>query len=102
MPPLDPDRYFNRFSEGLNKENILIFLGGSTKRIYQWHESYNSILTKLAIETGAYYIDIRQKFLEEINPERYICEDGIHPNDAGQKLIAQILYEKINEMLTAQ
>ncbi|NLJ70532.1 MAG: SGNH/GDSL hydrolase family protein [Clostridiaceae bacterium] len=99
LPPLDPDRYFNCFSKGLNKENLLTFLGGSTKRIYQWHESYNSVLTELAIETGALYIDVRQRFLEEINPERYMCEDGIHPNDEGHKLISEILYKKINEML---
>jgi acyl-CoA thioesterase-1 len=99
LPPLDPDRYFKRFSEGLNKENLLTFLGGSTKRIYQWHERYNSVLADLAIETGAHYIDIRQKFLEEINPEKYICEDGIHPNDEGHKLISEILYKKISEMI---
>ena len=102
LPPLDPDRYFKSFSKGLNKENLLIFLGGSTKRIYQWHESYNSVLTELAIETGAQYFDIRQKFLEEINPERYICEDGIHPNNAGHKLIAEILYKKINELVVTE
>jgi len=90
------DRYFQNFSKDLDKENLLLFLGGSTKRIYQWHESYNSVLTDLAIGTNAEYIDIRRVFLEKLNPEKYMCADGIHPNTKGHQLIAKLLAEKLD------
>ena len=41
LPPLDDEKYFNWVSRGKNKENILKWLGGSTKYIYRWHEMYN-------------------------------------------------------------
>lgn len=96
LPPLVADRYFQNFSKDLDKENLLLFLGGSTKRIYQWHESYNSVLTDLAIGTNAEYIDIRRVFLEKLNPEKYMCADGIHPNRKGHQLIAKFLAEKLD------
>lgn len=99
LPPLEPNRYFKVFSKNLNKENLLTFLGGSTKRIYQWHESYNSVLPNLASETGAFFIDIRRGFLEKRNPENYMCEDGIHPNEQGHKFIAEMIIEEINLLL---
>ena len=35
LPPLDPNRYFNWFSKGLNKSNILKWLG-DINMIYRW------------------------------------------------------------------
>lgn len=100
LPPLEPTRYFEQFSKTLNKDNILKFLGGSTKRIYQWHESYNSALPALAVETGSIHIDIRQGLLEELQPGKYMCLDGIHPNAAGHELIEKIISDKIKNYLT--
>ncbi len=96
LPPLDENRYFNIFSKDLNKENLLEFLGGSTGRIYQWHESYNSMLYQIAQNTNTEIIDIRAAFLTELNPERFICLDGIHPNEKGQILIANQILEYIS------
>lgn len=96
LPPLDENRYFNYFSKNLNRENLLKFLGGSARRVYQWHESYNSLLNQIGINTGSSVIDIRQAFLTKLNPERFLCLDGIHPNEKGQRLIADKILASIS------
>lgn len=95
LPPLEPKRYFDTFSKNLNKSKIMEWLGGSTQRIYQWHESYNDMLPQLAEETGSYFLDIRQAFLKHRNPEQFMCADGIHPNEKGHQLIASALMEML-------
>ncbi len=95
LPPLDENRYFKTFSKNLNKENLLKFLGGTTKRIYQWHESYNNMVNQIAINTDTKIIDIRENFLTELHPEQFICADGIHPNERGHALIAKTILENL-------
>lgn len=97
LPPLDEKRYFAYFSKNLNKENLLKFLGGSARRVYQWHESYNNLINQIGINTKSYVIDIRQNFLTKLNPERFLCVDGIHPNEKGQRLIADKILQNISE-----
>ncbi len=89
LPPMIADRYFEFFSQdGLNQENILSWLGDVNK-IYRYHERYSLKLTKLARETGSHLIDLRSAFLEKWDHRPYFCEDGIHPNDQGQRLIGE-------------
>lgn len=89
LPPLEEDRYFETLSRGLDKDNIMRWLSGTTKTIYRWQESYNAALPGIAEATGAAFVDIRRPFLMRRHPENYICADGIHPNAAGHELIAE-------------
>lgn len=98
LPPLVEDRYFNFFSRGLDKPNLLQFLGGSPKRIYQWHESYNAEIPVPARATDAKFLDLRKAFLIEKNPERFVCEDGIHPNAQGHQFIANFLIKELSPL----
>jgi len=91
MPLIDPDRFFEFLSMGLNKDNILNWLGGKTMRIYQWHEMYNVELFKMANHLNVPIVDITTPFLETINYSDYLCADGIHPNERGHALIADAL-----------
>lgn len=95
LPPLDAASYFQTFSKKLNKKVILDWLGGTTNRIYQWHEYYNTILPSLAEATGSFFVDIRQPFLQLKNPERFMCKDGIHPNEEGHNLIASYVMQEL-------
>ncbi len=98
LPPLVENKYFDFFSRELNKENILKFLGGSPKQIYQLHESYNAEIPVLARQTDSLFIDLRQAFLIEKNPEKFICEDGIHPNERGYQFIADVLGRELTAL----
>lgn len=87
LPPVLSDRYFAFFSRGgLNQENVLAWLGDKDK-IYRYHERYSLLTERLAREYDCRLLDVRSAFLEKWDPHPYYCRDGIHPNDAGQKLI---------------
>lgn len=91
LPVLDPERYFRFFSKGLNGDNILRWLHGSVLNIDRWHERYNMEVMRLGVLTHTPVIDITSVFLEKRNYSDYLCEDGIHPNEAGHRLIEEAI-----------
>ena len=88
LPPLEPQRYFDWFCKGLNRENILRWLEG-VNTIYRYQELYSKTVEEIARSTGSLLVDLRGAFLNERYLGRFLCEDGIHPNTAGQRLITQ-------------
>ena len=88
LPPIEPQRYFDWFCKGLNKEAILDWLDG-VSTIYRFQEFYSRTVEEIAKNTGAMLVDLRGAFLKERRIGRFLCEDGIHPNTEGQKLITQ-------------
>lgn len=97
LPPLDPDRYFRwiTLGDGERAANILEWLG-SVSKIYWWQEKYNAAVLKLAREKKLDVIDIRAEFLDNPDFREYLCEDGIHPNEKGQQLIARAVAQYVN------
>ena len=91
LPPIDSERYFKHISQGLSGENIMQWLHGDRQYITNWHERYNIETFKLAISNEVPIIDITSVFLEKKNYSNYLCEDGIHPNAKGQRLIAEAI-----------
>ena len=91
LPPIDSERYFKHISKGISGENILQWMRGNKQFITNWHERYNIEIFKLAIANGVPVIDITSVFLEKKNYSLYLCEDGIHPNVKGHKLIAEAI-----------
>ncbi len=87
LPPIDADRYFAFFSKGLNKENLLKWLGGSVKGIYAWQEMFSQQAYNIALKWDLPLIDIRTPFLARHNLPELLCSDGIHPSRAAQQLI---------------
>ncbi|EAC7892567.1 SGNH/GDSL hydrolase family protein, partial [Listeria monocytogenes] len=66
LPPLHAKRYFEFITRnGLNKDNILQFLGGDVEMIYRWQERYSNTISRIAAETGSHIIDVRDSFLAE-------------------------------------
>lgn len=93
LPPIDPKRYFRWISQGLNGNNILAFLG-EIEAIYRWQEMYSKAVEDLASEENIPLIDIRSGFMNKKNFSYYLCEDGIHPNDKGHRLISCAIRER--------
>ena len=94
LPPLDADRYFRFFTATMSPEetgNILKWLGGNTSTISMGHELFNLETMKLAHAEGVNIIDITGIFLAEHEMGRLFCDDGIHPNEQGQALIADTI-----------
>lgn len=86
LPPIDANKYFSWISRGKNSENIKKWLG-SIEYIYRWHEMYNAAVCRVARKMKVKLIDMRSCFLEKRNFSDYICLDGIHPNEKGQRLM---------------
>jgi acyl-CoA thioesterase I len=99
LPPLDAVRYFAWIVRGgLSAKNILHWLG-DVQTIYRWHERYNLAVWELSRETGCSVIDVRRAFLERRDYRTLLCEDGIHPNEAGHAVIERVLVAFANERL---
>jgi acyl-CoA thioesterase-1 len=90
LPPLSAERYFAWISKGLNAGNILRWLG-DVGHIYRWHEMYNNTVVKIAEAKNVLLIDIREAFLKARDYLSLLCEDGIHPNEAGHALISDVV-----------
>lgn len=98
LPPIISDRYFSFFSRSMTevqKENVISWLGGDVGIIARWHESYNRALFMVANQTDAHIIDITTPFdtyRGDLNT--LFCQDGIHPNADGHKLIANTIVNR--------
>jgi acyl-CoA thioesterase-1 len=100
LPPLDPQRYFAWISKGLNKNNILKWIG-DVDFIFKWQEVYSSAVEKLATTKVVPIIDIRKAFVNSGNYSKLLCHDGIHPNEIGHSLILETVYRQIPFLLSS-
>lgn len=92
LPPMDAERYFAFFSQRWEdgfRANVMRWLGGSTNTIMSGHELYNLATMRVAQHTGAQWIDVTSGLLKDHNFRAYLCDDGIHPNERGQRMIAE-------------
>lgn len=94
LPPLEPRRFFDWVSRGLDKFNIMRFLKNDKNNIYYWQKEYSDLVFEVGITTGAPVIDIRQAFLESESYGRMICIDGMHPDEMGHREIASFLEDE--------
>ncbi len=86
LPPIEPYRFFDWFCQGLNKENILRWLGGHNT-IYRYHENYSRMIEEIARKAQVPLVDLRGAFLSKRRIDDLLCVDGTHPNTSGQRLI---------------
>ena len=98
LPPMDAERYFAFFSqkweEGF-RANVMRWLGGSTNTIMSGHELYNLATMRVAQRKGAQWIDVTSELLKDHNYRAYLCDDGIHPNERGQRMIAEAVLQSL-------
>jgi lysophospholipase L1-like esterase len=97
MPPLNSEKFYNWVSKGLNAENIMDWLHKDIEHIHRWQASYNSAIGELAESTKTPLIDIRSSFMKTPDYKMLLCEDGMHPNSEGHKLIYDALMRFVNK-----
>ena len=93
-PPLVAKRYYEWVCRGLDRVNILNYLG-DVEAIFRWQEGYAQKVREIAAGLGVRLLDIRRCMLEAANLEELMCVDGIHPNEKGHALI----YDALASML---
>ena len=62
----------------------------------QIHQQYNDAIERIANELGFGFIDIRSKL--NSSSEECIADDGIHPNDAGHKIMAEVILQYLQQI----
>lgn len=98
LPPMDAERYFAFFSQKWEdgfRANVMRWLGGSTNTIMSGHELYNLATMRIAQRTGVQWIDVTSGLLKGHNFRAYLCDDGIHPNERGQRVIAEAVLQSL-------
>ncbi|MDR2210984.1 MAG: SGNH/GDSL hydrolase family protein [Spirochaetaceae bacterium] len=88
LPPLEPQKFFDWFCRGLDKNNVLKWLG-TVNTIYRWQEKYSRAIEYVAYKTDTLIADIRGAFLRYFRIDDLLCEDGTHPNSKGQDVITE-------------
>lgn len=91
LPPISSQRYLAHICRnGLDGSAILHWLG-DLEAISRWQRHYSAIALRAARKAGCLILDLRSVFPES-GPEleRFLCQDGIHPNRLGQ----QLMYEQ--------
>ena len=64
-------------------------VAGQYCNIYAHQEQYSRAVERLAWEENVPLVDLRGAFLDHWHLDTLLCEDGTHPNTAGQVLIGQ-------------
>jgi lysophospholipase L1-like esterase len=98
LPPMDAERYFAFFSQKWEEDfrtNVMRWLDGSTNTIMSGHELYNLATMRVAQHTGVQWIDVTTGLLKDHKFRSYLCDDGVHPNELGQKKIAEMILPHI-------
>ena len=75
---------------------MLHWLGGTTNTIMSGHELYNLATMRVAQRTGVQWIDVTSELLRERNYRAYLCDDGVHPNEMGQRKMAEAVLQSMN------
>lgn len=101
LPPISADRYFDFFTRADNVDSINVLHWLVEKQvIYRTQENYSHRAGMIANELDVDLIDARSPFLLKRNLGDYLCEDGIHLNANGQKLLGETIVEEIKKRFT--
>ncbi|MEG1806082.1 MAG: SGNH/GDSL hydrolase family protein [Clostridia bacterium] len=99
LPPLNPVTFFAKVAADTNgADGIMQFLG-DVMRIYRYQELFSNAIIDVAIALNVQLVDVRSKFLSNDNFNSLICEDGIHPNEKGEKIIADCFLETFGKRI---
>jgi acyl-CoA thioesterase-1 len=96
LPPIDAERYLAFLGRNGNDPKQILRWLGDVQRIYRFHESYSNAIVRIAEETGCPLVDVRGYFLDQPRFRDLICIDGVHPSEAGYKLIFQAFTDFIS------
>lgn len=98
LAPVDSVKYYRWISKTNDGDAIARFLGSAT-RIEHWNEVYNNAVWNIASSNGVPVLDIRSPILYERDFSDFFCDDGIHPNAKGHKLIANGIFSEVSDLL---
>lgn len=93
LPPIHAERYLRWISRELPSMEPLLRWSGGAGIFYRRNEYYSMLNMALARDMSLPLVDLRRNFLLERDVGSLLCEDGIHPNREGQRIIYQAFCE---------
>ena len=84
-------RFYRWVSRGRDAGQILRYLRGDPESMSRWQERYAAAVRETAANEGCRLVDIRSWMLDRLDYPSLFCDDGIHPNEAGHAVIAEII-----------
>ena len=91
-------RYFQWISKGRDAAAILHYLRDDLESIGRWQEKYADAVREAAVGEGCPLLDLRAALIKRLDYPSLFCEDGIHPNENGHAVMAEILMEQCEKM----
>ena len=91
-------RYYEWVSRGRNAAAILHYLQDDPESISRWQEKYADAVREAAASEGCPLMDLRAELIKRLDYPSLFCEDGIHPNENGHAVMAEILMEQCAKM----
>ncbi len=64
-------------------------------------ELYRELTRDYAREHGYPLVDLSLEMRKESNPEQYVLTDGVHLNEAGNRLLADITFKTLNHIISS-
>jgi len=103
MPSLVADRWYNHITRALDesgKAKVDSFLGENpVDKLSKNHEVYNLNLMEYCRKNDIFMIDMRKALLDAPDYRKLMCQDGIHPNQAGYEYMAKVWEQTLPEIL---
>jgi lysophospholipase L1-like esterase len=108
-------RIFNKLQ--LNLPNTPLFVMGMTTALRKYahmrfgnflpqqeivhavFNDYNNVLKGLTEDFELFYIDLPSQWPEDVEGSWKFCADGIHPNNAGYDIMAEILCDTLRSTI---
>ncbi len=84
-------RFYRWVSRERNAEHILHYLHDDTESMYRWQERYANAVREAAAGENCRLVDIRSWLLDRMDYPSLFCADGIHPNESGHAVIAELI-----------
>ena len=92
------DRWFKTIAKAHNEAAMLDFLAGTPDTLGQNQLAYQNALMNFAASNNIQTIDAWNLFSNTENSAKLMCDDGIHPNEDGYKLLSKLWIERLPQL----
>ena len=100
LPPVNSHYFYENYIKNLvGNDKVLEYFAGDLSLISRHQELYSQAIMEIAFEYNVPLIDLRKEFLKQKNLVHLYSEDGIHPNEEAQELIAKTIIEFFKKVL---
>lgn len=89
------ERFYHWVSRNRNEARILHYLHDDPESISRWQERYATAVREVSITEKCRLADVRAWMLNKLEYPSLICDDGMHPNEAGHAVLAEVIDEHL-------